>query len=750
MWNRATFLSIGVFALASSAIGQAYRPSPSDMGRRIQRANELGRLVQGKVIGAQITPRWIADGEELWYRVALREGRFRYEWINCVSGKRGPLFESAKLADALAKATKEKVDPDKLNIDVTSVSRVAREVKFNFKLKKYAWKNAENSLVEDTAPAATPTQPQAKKPNRTIATEAGNLVVSDTASGSKIILAPAQGRSKFALSPDQKCVIGWSLTPGDRKQAHLVASVLPGFHGELRSRFYDLPGDSLDTFKLELYRADTGKLIPHLQEPVMGGGQPWAEAPEVRWVGDHEFFYDYPIRGYQTNKIIRLDAETGQALVEIVESERTFVDQSNFRWTYLPRTNSILLRSERDGFGHLYLLNASDGSVKRQLTHGRGVIREIERVDEELGIVYFRGNGHFDGDVAADEDPYFLHTYSVTLDGAKLADLTPGAGTHTVQWSPNRRFYVDTRSTVNTAPVHELRRTADGGLVCELEKADFADYLKTGIRMPEPFMAMGRDGKTPIYGIICRPSQFDPKKKYPVIENIYAGPQDSFVPKGFRPVNGMQQLAELGFIVVQIDGMGTNNRGKAFHDVCYKNIKDAGFPDRILWMQAMANKYPYADITRVGVYGTSAGGQNAAGAVIFHPEFYKAAVASCGCHDNRMDKQWWNEQWMGYPVDKSYSESSNIDNAKLMKGNLLLIVGELDSNVPPESTYRLLDALIKAGKKVEFMMIPGANHTDGGPYGEKLRRDFFIRHLHNIEPPPWPGPVTSGGSGPKP
>lgn len=197
----------------------------------------------------------------------------------------------------------------------------------------------------------------------------------------------------------------------------------------------------------------------------------------------------------------------------------------------------------------------------------------------------------------------------------------------------------------------------------------------------------------------------------------------------------MQSIAELGFIVVQIDGMGTANRSKAFHDVCWQNLQDAGLPDRILWIKALAAKLPFVDDTRVGIYGTSAGGQDALDALLSHPEFYKAGVAACGCHDNRIDKQWWNEQWMGYPVSPQYAAASNVDNAYKLKGSLLLIVGEADTNVPPESTYRVADALIKAGKAFDFLPIPGSNHTDGGPYGRARKNDFFVRHLLKAEPP---------------
>src|SRR5438034_5475604 len=238
----------------------------------------------------------------------------------------------------------------------------------------------------------------------------------------------------------------------------------------------------------------------------------------------------------------------------------------------------------------------------------------------------------------------------------------------------------------------------------------------------------------------------DPAKEYPVIEQVYARPQGSFVPKSFSALGRFSALTDLGFIVVQMDGMGTANRSKAFHDVCWKNLKDAGFPDRILWHQAVAARYPWYDLNRVGIYGNSAGGQNAAAAVLFHPEFYKAAVSACGCHDNRMDKASWNEQWMGYPLGPRYSANSNIDNAYRLRGKLLLIVGELDTNVPPESTLRLVDALIKAGKDFDLLVVPGAGHSNGGAYGNRRMQDFFVRHLHGVPPPDRNAAQRQGGT----
>ena len=280
------------------------------------------------------------------------------------------------------------------------------------------------------------------------------------------------------------------------------------------------------------------------------------------------------------------------------------------------------------------------------------------------------------------------------------------------------------------------------GVVKVRVQADISELKDTGWEAPEVFVAKGRDGKTDIYGVIYRPSNFDPSKKYPVIENIYAGPQGSFVPKTFAAFNQMQAQADIGFIVVQIDGMGTSNRSKAFHDYAWQNLGDAGFPDRILWHKAVARKYPYYDITRVGIYGHSAGGQSALGALLFHPEFYKAGVSSAGCHDNRMDKIWWNEQWMGWPLGPEYVAASNVEHAHRLRGRLLLSVGEMDTNVDPSSTMQVVKALMRANKDFDLLVVPGGEHNAGrggefGDYGERKRFDFFVHHLLGVEPPDW-------------
>jgi len=395
--------------------------------------------------------------------------------------------------------------------------------------------------------------------------------------------------------------------------------------------------------------------------------------------------------------------------------------------------NEIIWMSERDNWNHLYLYDRHTGKVKNQITKGEWYVRDIVNVDEKKREIIFSANG-----MVPDEDPYLLRYYRIRFDGTGLTCLTPEEGMHQAWFSEDKRFLVDVYSLVNKAPVAVLRSAANGKIITPLEKADISGLLKTGWIAPEPFVAKGRDGKTDIWGIIIRPTNFDPTKKYPVLEYIYAGPGSQYTPKSFFSINRyINPIAELGFIVIQLDGMGTSFRSKAFEEVCYKNLKDAGFPDRIAWTKVVGEKYPYMDTTRIGIYGASAGGQEAMGAVLFHPEHYKAAYSSCGCHDNRMDKIWWNEQWMSYPIDKSYEECSNVVNASKLTRPLMLVVGELDDNVDPSSTYQVCNALIKANKDFELVVLPGSDHTMGNDYGEHKRYDFFVKNLMGVVPPGW-------------
>ncbi|MBQ6064708.1 MAG: prolyl oligopeptidase family serine peptidase [Prevotella sp.] len=482
-----------------------------------------------------------------------------------------------------------------------------------------------------------------------------------------------------------------------------------------------------------------------------------------RWTDDsREVTMEYNQRGHKVYRLLAMDAQTGRLRTMIEEHSDKFV---NYNRTYrhwfsaneknrdklnqiggkrkkkTPSTDYLLWMSERDNWSHLYLYDVSPNASSStsslspivQVTKGNWCVREVLRVDEDDMRVYFTASG-----VNPQEDPYLIHYYSIKMDGTDMRCLTPGEGNHRAHFSRDHQFLVDTYSQVDKAPVTVIRRVIDGSLMETLECADLSKITDDGWVAPEVFTAKGRDGVTDIWGIIQRPTNFDPNKKYPIIEYIYAGPGDAYTPKSFNPYNwNMTPLAELGFIVVQLDGMGTSWRGKQFEEVCYKNLKDAGFPDRKAWIRAAAAKYPYMDADNVGIFGASAGGQESTTAVLLHGDFYKAAYSSCGCHDNRMDKIWWNEQWMGYPVDSSYVECSNVYHASKLERPLMLVVGELDDNVDPASTMQVADALIRANKDFELVVLPGVHHTMGERYGEHKRFDFFVKHLLHVTPPKW-------------
>ena len=445
-----------------------------------------------------------------------------------------------------------------------------------------------------------------------------------------------------------------------------------------------------------------------------------------QWSPDSRFFtYEYNQRGHQLYELAAVDADSGRVRTLAREETDTFVYSYDL-WRYFFKDGKHgLWISERDDWRHLYLIDTYTLEM-RQLTRGPWNVREIHHVDEAGGFILASANGLA---AARGEDPYNKHVIRIDIATGSVTDLTPENANHAVSFNKDFSTFVDSYSRPDLPATTVLRDAKDGKILTLIQRQDISEVLGEGLTLPEVFTAKGRDGATDIWGTIYRPFKFDPKKKYPVVEYIYAGPHDSHVDKNFMAYPPrFYRLLELGFIVVTIDGMGTDNRSKSFQDVAWRNIGDAGFPDRIRWIQAAAKKYKYMDLDKLGIYGYSAGGQNAMAALLFHPEFYKVAVALCGCHDNRMDKIWWNEQWMGYPIGPWYSESSNVDNAWRLEGKLLLINGEMDDNVDPASTLQVVSELIRHNKDFEQLYIPGYSHNLGADWITRRIYEFFYRN----------------------
>lgn len=554
-------------------------------------------------------------------------------------------------------------------------------------------------------------------------------------------VAPADGKGQaFALSCDGTEGLDYGSllwSPDSRRLAALLTRAAPvrripllesapadQVQPRLHWRDYAKPGDVLPVALPALFDVEGRRQVPLATDSF----RHQFSLRLTGWRADSRAFtFEFNRRGHQRYVVAEVDARTGRIRPLADERSATFVDYTRL-WRYdLDDGRQMLWLSERDGWRHLWLLDCTGRAEDRCLTPGRWVVRGVDRVDEASGTVFFYASGLHEG-----EDPYNVHYCRVDLDGGGLTDLTPEPANHVLSFSADRSRMVDAYSRPDLPPVSVVRDGRTGRVVDTLQVCDAGALLATGWTMPEPFRTKGRDGQTDIWGNIYRPANFDPSRRYPVVEDIYAGPHDAFVSKNFSAHEYyITPLTELGFIVVKIDGMGTNHRSKHFHDVCWKNLADAGLPDRIAWIRAAAERYPYMDTTRVGIYGWSAGGQNALSALLFHGDFYRAAVAFCGCHDNRMDKIWWNEQWMGYPVDSSYVRSSNVANAWRLQGDLLLVNGELDDNVDPASTLQVVKALTDAGKYFEQLYLPGRDHNLGGRYEVSRMYDFFVRRLRD-------------------
>ncbi|WNO53414.1 S9 family peptidase [Stakelama saccharophila] len=711
---------------------------------------------------------WVGKTHDFVFRKTVAGG-FAFVRQNADTGTSRPAFDQAAVADALGKATGEHYSALKLPFDDFHYDADGRAILFD--LHYLPWRC---SLAgEGCAPVERPGRPKGFGVVRDLRVPADNmphvspdgrwealvqgfnLVLRPAGSGAATVLSRDGTEGNFydpetiRWSPDSEKIIVDRVRPGFPRYVNRVLSspddqLQPG----MREQLYPKPGDAIDIDQPVLFRVSPDGTAQQIVVDDTLFPNPH-QLTDMHWRADsRSFAFEYTRRGHQQAKIIEVDAETGAARTVISESADTFIWQDRGYWHDVGgKGDELVWLSERDGWAHLYLYDGRTGTVKNQITRGDWPVRQVVRVDDEKRRIWFAASGMNEG-----EDPYFVHYYRINFDGTGLTPLTPAQASHDVAFSGDMKYYVDTYSRVDLPNVSELHRTRDGALVRTIARGDISRLLAAGYRFPKPFVAKGRDGKTDIWGLIVRPRDFDPNRKYPVIENIYAGPHGSFVPKTFWPfgyhsggdkVIGMQEQADMGFIVVQIDGMGTANRSKAFQDVAWKNLADSGFPDRILWHEAAAAKYPWYDIADgVGIYGGSAGGQSTASALLFHSDFYTVGVAYAGCYDNRMDKISWNEQWLGWPVDASYLRSSDVANAGRLKGNLLMIFGEQDSNVDPSSSLQLVDALIKAHKDFDLLEVPGGEHTTGrstGPilYAERRQFDFFVRHLRHEQTPDW-------------
>lgn len=553
-------------------------------------------------------------------------------------------------------------------------------------------------------------------------------------------------RPILVWSPDSKKIATFQQDQRNVGEMYVVDTRVG--HPNLQAWKYPLPGDAVVTMiHRVVIDVATGKITRFQMEPdqhrsslcddIACRGGEWSD---VQWGEDGTAVaFVSTARDHKREQLYVADASTGVVRTVMEEKAETFFEAGNGRvnWRFLPRSNEVIWFSERDGWGQLYLYDLKTGREKAQITKGEGNVTQLLHVDEQNRVLYFAAVGKESG-----RDPYFRHFYRIGMDGQNLRLLTPGDADHDITVSPSGRFFVDVYSKPDVPPVAELR-DADGTLLMTLEAADISRLTARGWRPPMPITVKARDGSTDLYGLLYKPTTLDPSRKYPIVNHIYPGPQTGSVGgRTFSAARGdAQALAELGFIVVEIDGMGTPWRSKRFHEAYYGNMGDNTLADQVAGMRELARRFSWIDVDRAGIYGHSGGGYAAADAMFRYPDFFKVGISEAGNHDNRSYEDDWAEKWQGL-LRMNADGTTNYDNqanqlvAKNLKGKLLLAHGTMDTNVPPYNTLLVVNELIKANKDFDLLMLPNRGHGFGNePYMVRRRWDYFVKYLLGVEPP---------------
>jgi dipeptidyl aminopeptidase/acylaminoacyl peptidase len=662
------------------------------------------------VVGGAVTARW-TEGDRFWYRSMTAAGP-RYVFIDPTSRTRAPYTPST--ADT---AGLERPRGPRGGGGVTVLSpdgeREAFIRNWNLWVRDVATKQ-ERQLTTDG------------EKNFGYATDNAGWATSDRA----ILLWSPDSRKIATQQQDERSV----------GEMYLVESNIG--HPRLRAWKYPLPGDSVVAMIHRVVIEVDGPRVVRLQMPPdyhRGTLSDNISMNDYKWSPDGSRLALASTSRDHKQTIVRVaDASTGAVRTVFEETVATHFESTS-GWDVLWESNEVIWYSQRDDWGQLYLYDLATGKLKGKITSGAGMVSQIVKVDAKARTVVFGAYGREKG-----RDPYFQHYYKSGLDGKKLVLLTPEDAHHSIQLSPSGRYLIDTYSRPDVPPVVNIR-DAGGQLVMPLERADISRLLAIGWKPPIPITMKGRDGKTDIYGLMFRPTNFDSTKKYPIVNNAYPGPQAGSVgSRAFTPARGDRQaLAELGFVVVSIDGMGTPNRSKSFHDTYYGAMgRDNTLPDQVAGMKELAQRYPWIDIDRAGMWGHSGGGFIAADAMFRYPDFFKVGISESGNHDQRLYEDDWGERYQDLLVRASdgkdnYDIEANQNYAKNLKGHLLLAHGMMDNNVPPYNTLVVVEALINANKDFDLLLFPGQAHGYGNQSNYMMRRrwDYFVKWLLGAEPP---------------
>ena len=699
-----------------------------------------------KVFNLHIQPNWFPDSTGLWY-VHQSPEKKRYYKITLPNMLRSDLFDHQKLAAILSDSLGSELKADMLPL-----------IKVEYRNSKELLISAEKKTFVLNTDTYTLSAPHKKELNRKEEASPDKKWIAYQKDYNLYVKSELNNNEKQLSSSGKKGYeyasrYGWTdIMEGENGERPEHFDVSWSEDSEwIQTNICDLRSAqkmflldwSVDTLfrprLLSYYRGSPGDTTMVYMEPVFFNVHTGAEIkPDlprsthinevyVEWSSTPgKVYLIWSNRGFQDYSIYTFDLHTER--IETLYSESSSTNIDNFTHEFAEKSGLLFFLSEKSGWRQLYSLDL-ETKIETRITHGNFYINSIERIDEEQELIYFLASGK-----VKDQNPYYQHLYSVSFNGGDLKLLSEEDCNHRISISPDGSYFIDNLSTVNVETTTALRELESGEIIMELGHADVS--LLDGWTPPEIFTALARDGETTLYGTLWKPSNFDPEKKYPILELSYTGPHTQLFPTVFSRAFLLQSYAELGFVAIVVDGLGSSGRSKQFHNYSYKNL-GGNLEDHVGAIRQLGERYSWIDTTRVGIFGHSAGGYDAAHALLAYPDFYKVAVASSADHDHRMEKAWWPEMYMGWPVDSAYHLQSNITMAGNLKGKLLITHGGIDENVNPSATFKLAEALIKADKQFDMLILPSQRHGYQGAhqkYFTKTRWNYFVKNLRGVEP----------------
>ncbi len=703
-------------------------------------------------INIRINP--VEGTSDFWYKLETEKGE-KYYYFKGKSIKSDEAFDHIKLAASISVFTKKDADPDSLSLNGLKFIEDGNKIEFRLDTFLLETNLTDYKTTKKEEKEVTP-KSQSISPDKKWIAEVRDY---------NLFLKSAETNEEFQLTDDgtekyeYATPLSWYKLVDESKKEHDDPSIdiqwsddskkfvamrldrrkvgklflyqsMPdsGFRAKVWSYERALPGEQPITKEYYIFDVDSKSKVKIDVEPFAD----FTENIPPTWQNENtELYFSQFKRGYQSIDLFRANAQNGEVTTILTDSSKTMIETQTTDCKWTEDESQFFWLSERDGWNHIYRYD-KDGNLLNQVTKGNFVVRNIEKINDEKQLIYFTASG-----LRKEIDPYYRNLYVTDFEGKVLTVLTKDSTDHQVWVPENGNYFVDSYSKVNQPTDHVVRSLEDGSIIYRLASASLNHLFAAGWKFPEPFKVKARDGRTDIYGVIFYPSDFDSTKTYPILDATYSGPQAVRTPKTFYAGyhNYDVSMAELGFIVITIDGLGTAWRSKAFHDFSYKNLGDIGAEDHIAAMKQLAKTRPWMNLNKVGIYGHSAGGYDAAHAVLTHPEFYKVAVSSAGNHDHRIAKAWWPEQYMGLP-GKHYDEQSNFNLAGNLKGKLLLVHGDMDNNVNTASSLRMAAELIKQNKDFDLLIIPNRNHgLADHPYFIRKKWDYFVKNLAGKEPP---------------